>query len=194
MTPKHSPEDPNPVTRVLPSGEVPFLPGVYQGGPVGTIVLPLHPVHADSGVGDGPVRLLGRQVCFVQRLFEEFQFSHCHFAVFRYSALHVKDQVLACGGVRVEDFSCHACARWEQKRQPVIAILLSKAPTLCPQLSSQHTPSTLPYPALVPETATKHTFSNAYLNQCLANALILLLCLSLCNLEERNLLYNLTPN
>lgn len=41
------------------------------------------------------------------------------------------------------------------------------------------------------ETATKHTFSNAYLNQCLANALILL---SLCNLEERNLLYHLTPN
>lgn len=103
-----------PVTRALPSGEVPFLPGVYQGGPVGAVVLPLYPIHADPGVGDGPVRMLGRQVCSLQRLFEEFQLSHCHFTVFRYSALHVKDQVLTCGGVRVEEFSCRACVHWEK--------------------------------------------------------------------------------
>lgn len=106
MTTKPSPEDPYPVTKVLSSEQVPFLPGIYQGGPVGAIMLPLHPVHADSGIGDRPVRLPGRQVCSVQRLFEELQLSHCHFTVLRYSALHVKDQVLACGGVRVEGFSC----------------------------------------------------------------------------------------
>lgn len=106
MIPKCIPEDPNSGTPA----EAPFLPGIYQGGPVGTIVLLLHPVHTDSGVGDRPVRLLGRQVCSVQRLFEEFQFSHCDFAVFRYSALHVKHQLLACGCVRIEDFPCHTCA------------------------------------------------------------------------------------
>lgn len=119
------------------------------------------------------MRMLGRQVCSVQRLFEEFQLSHCHFTVFRYSALHVKDQVLTCGGVGADEFSRCACVHWEKTRQPVIARLVSKAPTLCPQLSSQHSPSTLPHAALVAGTATKHTFSNAYLNQCLANALIL---------------------
>lgn len=115
MIPKCTPEDPNSVTRVLPPAEAPFLPGIYQGGPVGTIVLPLHPVHADSGVGDRPVRLLGRQVCSVQGLFEEFQFSHRDFAVFRYSALHVKHQLLACDCVRVEDFSCHTYADGDRK-------------------------------------------------------------------------------
>lgn len=111
MIPQCTPEDPNSVTPA----EAPFLPGIYQGGPVGTVVLPLHPVHADSGIGDGPVRLPGRKVCSVQRLFEEFQFSHCDFAVFRYSALHVKHQLLACGCVGVQDLPCQTCAIGDKK-------------------------------------------------------------------------------